>query len=91
MLLFVLLFWIIDIKKQIKWASFLRPAGENSLTTYLAPDMFYYLIWGLGLPLLFYKNSDIQLIVVAGSIVWALVMGVGLAALLSRINFRLRL
>jgi heparan-alpha-glucosaminide N-acetyltransferase len=91
MLLFVLLFWIIDIKKQVRWASFLRPAGENSLTTYLAPDMFYYLIWGLGLPLLFYKNSDIQLIVVTGSIVWALVMGVGLAALLARINFRLRL
>jgi len=91
MLLFALLFWIIDIRKHIKWASFLKPAGENSLTIYLVPDMFYYLIWGFGLPLLFYKSSDVQLIVVAGSIVWALVMGVGLAALLARLKFKLRL
>jgi heparan-alpha-glucosaminide N-acetyltransferase len=91
MLLFALLFWIIDIKKHIKWAAFLKPAGENSLTTYLVPDMFYYLIWGFGLPLLFYKNSDVQLIVVGGSIVWALVMGVGLASLLARLKFKLRL
>jgi predicted acyltransferase len=91
MLLFVLLFWIIDIKKRIKWASFLRPAGENSLTIYLVPDMFYYIIWGFGLPVLIYKDSSVPLIVVAGSVIWALVMGVGLAFLLARLKFRLRL
>lgn len=91
MLLFALLFWIIDIRKHIKWASFLKPAGENSLTIYLVPDMFYYIIWGFGLPLLFYKDSDVQLIAVAGSVVWALVMGVGLAMLLARLKFKLRL
>ena len=90
-LLFALLFWIIDIRKHVKWASFLKPAGENSLTIYLVPDMFYYIIWGFGLPLLFYKNSDIPLIVITGSIVWALVMGVGLAALLAKLKFKLRL
>ena len=52
-ILFAFLFWIIDIKKKIKWALFLKPAGENSLTVYLVPDMFYYIIWQLGLPLLF--------------------------------------
>jgi heparan-alpha-glucosaminide N-acetyltransferase len=91
MILFALLFWIIDIKKHIRWASFLRPAGENSLTTYLVPDMFYYIIWGFNLPLLFYKNSDVPLIVITGSIVWALIMGVGLASLLARLKFKLRL
>jgi heparan-alpha-glucosaminide N-acetyltransferase len=92
MILFALLYWIIDIKKQIKWASFLRPAGENSLTIYLVPDMFYYIIWGFNLPLLFYKNSALPpIVVVSGSILWALIMGVGLSYLLARLKFKLRL
>jgi heparan-alpha-glucosaminide N-acetyltransferase len=91
MMLFAILFWIIDIKKRSSWASFLKPAGENSLTVYLVPDMFYYIIWQLGLPLLFYKNSGTPLVVIAGSIVWALVMGAILPVLLARINFRLKL
>lgn len=91
MILFALLYWIIDVKKNIKWASLLKPAGENSLTTYLAPDMFYYLIWGFGLPFLFYKHSDVPLIVIAGSIIWALIMGIGLSSLLVKLKIRLRL
>jgi heparan-alpha-glucosaminide N-acetyltransferase len=90
-ILFALLFWIIDIKKKIKWALFLKPAGENSLTVYLVPDMFYYIIWGLGLPVLFYKNSDVPLVVIAGSLVWAIIMGVFLPVLLKRLNFTLKL
>ena len=91
MILFALVYWLIDVKKQTGWGSFLRPAGANSLTIYLVPDMFYYIIWQFSLPFLFYKNSDIPLIVIAGSIVWALLMGVGLPMLLEKINFRLKL
>lgn len=91
MILFALLFWIIDIKKRSKWALTLKPAGENSLTVYLVPDMFYYIIWGLGLPVLFYKNSDVPLVVIAGSLVWAIIMGVFLPVLLKRLNFTLKL
>jgi heparan-alpha-glucosaminide N-acetyltransferase len=91
MMLFAILFWIIDIKKHVSWALFLKPAGENSLTVYLVPDMFYYIIWQLSLPLLFYKNSGTPLVVIAGSIAWALVMGALLPILLARINFRLKL
>ena len=90
MILFSLLYWIIDIKKHIKWTFFLKPAGENSLTTYLAPDILYYLIWSTGIPILIYKHSGIPLIVIAGSLVWALLM-VGLTALLVKINIRLKL
>lgn len=89
-LVFILLYWIIDVRNKIKWASFLQPAGENSLTTYLAPDILYYLIWSSGVPLLIYKQSSEPLIVVAGSIVWALLM-VGLTALLARFKIRLRI
>jgi heparan-alpha-glucosaminide N-acetyltransferase len=90
MILFALLYWIIDIKKRTKWTFFLKPAGENSLTTYLAPDILYYLIFSTSVPVLFYKQSDIPLVVITGSIVWALLM-VGLTALLVRFNIKLKL
>jgi heparan-alpha-glucosaminide N-acetyltransferase len=90
MLVFILLYWIIDVKNKIKWASFLQPAGENSLTTYLAPDIIYYLIWSTGIPILIYKQSQEPLIVIAGSLAWALLM-VGLTALLARLKIRLKI
>jgi heparan-alpha-glucosaminide N-acetyltransferase len=89
-LVFIILYWIVDVKNRIKWASFLQPAGENSLTTYIAPDILYYLIWSTGIPLLIYKQSDSPLIVVAGSLVWALLM-VGLTALLARVKIKLKI
>jgi heparan-alpha-glucosaminide N-acetyltransferase len=89
-LVFIVLYWIIDVRNKIKWASFLQPAGENSLTTYIAPDILYYLIWSSGIPLLIYKQSHEPLIVVAGSFVWALLM-VGLTALLARLKIKLRI
>jgi predicted acyltransferase len=89
-LVFILFYWILDVKKFTGWAVFLKPAGENSLTTYLAPDILYYLIWMSGISVLFYKQSTEPIIVVAGSIVWALLM-VGLTALLAKVHIRLRL
>lgn len=73
-----------------KWASVFKPAGQNSLTTYLAPDIIYYLIWMFSLPILVYKHSEYPLIVAGGSIVWAFAM-IGFAALLSKIGIRLKL
>jgi predicted acyltransferase len=90
LILFALLYWIIDIKKKSTWAFFLKPAGENSLTTYIAPDIVYYLIWMTGAPILIYKHSGMPLVVIAGSIAWSLAM-VGLTALLVRFNIKLRL
>jgi heparan-alpha-glucosaminide N-acetyltransferase len=90
MILFAFLYWIIDIRKLTRWTFILKPAGENSLTTYLAPDIIYYLIWSTGIPVLIYKQSGIPIIVIAGSVLWALLM-VGLTALLVRYNIRLKL
>jgi heparan-alpha-glucosaminide N-acetyltransferase len=87
---FIILYWIADVRQKTSWASFIRPAGEHSLTTYLAPDIVYYLIWMSGLPVLIYKQSHDPLVVVAGSVVWSLLM-VGLTALLVRFNIKLRL
>ncbi|NQU88459.1 MAG: DUF5009 domain-containing protein [Mariniphaga sp.] len=90
MILFALIFLIADVWKKTKWAAIFKPAGQNSLTTYLAPDIIYYIIWGFSLPFLFYKQDESQLLAVAGSIGWAVLM-VLFAALLSKINIRLKL
>ncbi|HEY6413499.1 MAG TPA: DUF5009 domain-containing protein [Edaphobacter sp.] len=47
-LLFTLLYWICDVKKQTAWASFARPAGANTLLTYLIPDFYYFFTFWLG-------------------------------------------
>lgn len=90
MIVFSLLYFIMDIHKKVKWASIFKHAGQNSLTTYLAPDIIYYVVWGLSLPLFFYKQDVSQWIAVLGSVGWALAM-VGFAALLAKINIRLKL
>ncbi len=89
-IVFAILFWIMDIRGKTKWAAIFKPAGQNSLTTYLAPDILYFAIWGLSIPLFFYKQESSQLLAVCGSLVWALAM-VGITALLVKINIRLKL
>jgi len=89
-LVFMLLYFVIDVLGKNKWAAVFKPAGQNSLTTYLAPDVLYHLIWMISIPVLFYKQSELQWVVVSGSVVWAFAM-VGFAALLSKIGIRLKL
>jgi hypothetical protein len=48
-LLFTVLYWICDVKKQTAWAFFARPAGSNTLTTYLLPDLWYYILAAAGI------------------------------------------
>ena len=89
-LLFVLVFLILDVWGKTRWSAVFKPAGQNSLTTYLAPDIIYYTVWMTGFPLLFYKQLDSSFLVIAGSLVWAFAM-IGFAALLSKIGIRLKL
>jgi heparan-alpha-glucosaminide N-acetyltransferase len=87
---FTLIYMVTDVCKKKEWASFFKPAGENSLTTYLAPDILYYLIWMTGVPVLLYKQSTSPLVVVGGSIIWAILI-VWLTALLKRLGISLKL
>lgn len=48
-LLFTALYWICDIKGHTRWALFVRPAGFNTLTTYLLPDLWYYILAAAGI------------------------------------------
>jgi predicted acyltransferase len=47
-LLFTLLYWICDVKRWQRWAVMIRPAGSNTLTTYLLPDLWYFLLSAVG-------------------------------------------
>ena len=40
-LVFMLLYWICDVQGKTSWARFVEPAGENTLLTYLLPDLYY--------------------------------------------------
>jgi predicted acyltransferase len=48
-LIFVLLYWICDVKKHVKWAFPFRSAGSNTLTTYLLPDYYELFLAVLGI------------------------------------------
>ncbi len=40
--MFLVLYWAADVKRWTAWAGFVKPAGSNTLLTYLLPDVFYY-------------------------------------------------
>jgi len=44
--IFMALYWIVDLNKLVGWAGFMKPAGSNPLLTYILPDI-YYAIFGL--------------------------------------------
>lgn len=41
-LIFLLLYWICDVRKKTRWAALVKPAGANTLLTYLLPDLYYF-------------------------------------------------
>lgn len=47
--LFALLYWVCDVRKLTGWAWLVRPAGSNTLLTYLVPDIYYFLAGLTGL------------------------------------------
>ena len=86
---FTLLYWLCDIKKKTAWAFAFRPAGSNTLTTYLLPD-YWDMIFGLfGITILgdHFRSGWHG---VARSIIFTCLM-LAIAALLTRKKVRLAL
>lgn len=48
-LMFTLLYWICDLRGRTSWAFLFKPAGSNTLTTYLLPDLCDYLLAALSI------------------------------------------
>jgi len=90
LLIYVFLYFLVDIKRySTRWGNLFRFAGRNSLTTYLAPDVIYFVCWGWGISF-FYKQTSSQLLAIGGSMIWAFLM-LGFAWLLTRMHIRLKL
>jgi heparan-alpha-glucosaminide N-acetyltransferase len=88
-LLFTLLYWVCDVKKQTAWASFARPAGTNTLLTYLIPDFYYFLIPLAGISYFETHLNFGWLGVIRSAIFTALVLAV--AAVFTKLKVRLQL
>lgn len=46
---FVLIYWLVDVFGKAKWFSIIKPAGTDTLLTYLIPYYAYATTWALGI------------------------------------------
>ena len=88
-LVYILFYWISDVKKITKWSKVLSPAGSNPLLAYILPSLFYSSLSILGIKFLstHFKSG------VPGfcrSVIFAFGI-LGLTALLSKCKIKLRL
>jgi heparan-alpha-glucosaminide N-acetyltransferase len=88
-LLFILLYWICDVKQWQRWAFLLRPAGSNTLLTYLLPDVWYFALSVAGFTWLD-SHFNAGAVGVAKTLAFTLVMLV-VAGVLTRARLRLQL
>jgi heparan-alpha-glucosaminide N-acetyltransferase len=88
-LAFTLLYWICDRRGHIAWASLVRPAGSNTLLTYLLPDLWYFLMGTVGLTY-FDTHFAFGWTGVIKSVVFTLLM-LAFASMLTRARIRLQL
>jgi len=88
-LVFMLLYWICDVKSRTAWAAFVKPAGENTLLTYLLPDIYGYLTALLGFTY-FETHFRAGMPGVLRSVVFTLLI-LAVASILTRWRIRLHL
>jgi heparan-alpha-glucosaminide N-acetyltransferase len=88
-IMFALLYWVCDARHKTSWAAFVHPAGENTLLTYLLPDLYYFLASIVGFT---YVDTHFHTGVpgVARAIVFTLLI-LAISALLTRMRIRLQL
>lgn len=85
---FMVVYWIIDIRKHDRWTKFFQPAASNPLLTYIIPSIIYAFmkLTGLSFPHLFYDGIT--------GVIWAAVYAVlvmGIVKVLNGWNIRLQL
>lgn len=90
MALFALIYALTEIGGHYRWAGLFRMAGRNSLSTYLAPDMIYFICWYFNWQLFSYKQDQYVWLAITGSMLWAVLM-VLYARQLSKWHIRLKL
>jgi heparan-alpha-glucosaminide N-acetyltransferase len=88
-IVFAFLYWLIDMKKNKSWTSFLKPAASNPLLTYIIPDIIYYSTALFGISLL-PEGLRYGWIGILWSVIFSFLV-LGIASLLSRWRLKLQL
>jgi hypothetical protein len=88
-LAYTLLYWICDVKSWTRWALLVRPAGSNTLLTYLLPDLWYFLLASAGITILD-THFNMGWPGVAKTLAFTFLM-LALSAILTRAKVRLQL
>jgi heparan-alpha-glucosaminide N-acetyltransferase len=88
-LVYVLLYWVVDVKHVVRWTRLLKPAGSNPLLTYILPSVVYFLLSWLHVTILPGRFSQGTLGIIRSCVFTVLMLG--LASLLTRCKIRLRL
>ncbi len=88
MLTFMLLIWLVEIRKKREWFSLIRPAGTSTLTSYLLPYIHYSLLSlsGFTLPLMLRTGG----IGIMKSLLYALII-IAITGLLEKSKIRLKI
>jgi heparan-alpha-glucosaminide N-acetyltransferase len=89
-IVFLLLFWLTDVKMYFRFFAFLKPAGENTMTAYLFPYLIYNIIWLTGIPIFFYRQEGNPFYTLVGSAIAAIVMML-FSTLIIKLNIRLKI
>ncbi len=88
-ILFALLYWICVVKLWRHWAAPVHPAGSNTLTTYLLPDLWDFVMGTLAL-VFWDAHFNTGLPGIVKTVIFTCMM-LALAALLTKAKVRLQL
>jgi predicted acyltransferase len=88
-LVYLLLYWIVDVQRVVRWTRLLKPAGANPLLTYILPSIVYYLLAWLDVTLWPDALGRGVPGIIRSGVFTVLILG--LAALLTRCKIKLHL
>jgi heparan-alpha-glucosaminide N-acetyltransferase len=88
-LVFALLYWICDRWQKTRWAALVRPAGANTLLTYLLPDVCYLLLGALGVTWLGTHFTFGWMGVVKSAVFTLAILGIGWSLTKARVRLQL--
>jgi predicted acyltransferase len=86
----MLLYWLMDLRRIDGWSRSVRPAGANPLLAYVLHPILYAVAGFVNLPLDFYKSSELPLTVnLLGSLLMAFLI-VQLTGVIARAGYRMK-
>jgi heparan-alpha-glucosaminide N-acetyltransferase len=90
LLVWAVLYWVMDVRGHRAWSVIVRPAGANPLLAYILHPVLYLAAGIAGVSIDFYKSPDLPLLVnVLGCLAMAFVV-VGITGLCTRLGVRVK-